>query len=246
MIVSADKDGLFTGAKMTRILFVCWGNICRSPMAEYLFRDMARRGGVDGRFLVASAGVSDEEEGNGVYPPVARLLAARGIDCSAKAARPLRVSDCGQFDLIVTMDRATAERTRRFFRGEADGKVKNLLDYAGRTGEEIADPWYTRDFTAAERDIEEGCRALLDALTGMLTLDFSACMKKDDLYAVMRERMRWQDWYGSNLDALWDILTGLEHEGETFRLVMPPENSPVYPYASLVRETFREAGKLVE
>ena len=247
MIVTADKDDFRGTKEKTRILFICWGNICRSPMAEYIFRDLAQRGGYGDRFSVASAGVSDEEEGNSVYPPVRDLLAARGIDCSGKIARPLRCSDASSFDLFITMDRLTERAARRFLDGgETDVQPKNLLDYAGRAGEEIPDPWYTRDFAAAERDIDAGCRALLDALTGTLTLDFSACAEKSELYAVMRRVMRWREWYGENLDALWDILTGLEHEGERFRLILPPENSPVFPYASLVRETFREAGKLVE
>ena len=231
---------------MVKILFICWGNICRSPAAELLFMDMARREGLEKAFFADSAGVSDEEEGNGVYPPMRRLLAARGIDCAGKTARRIRPDDYEAFDLLVCMDEATIGRTRRFFGGDPEGKVKNLLDYAGRTGEEIDDPWYTRDFETALREITAGCEAMLQALSGELTLDLSACRDRAGIYAVLRREMEWQDWYGSNLDALWDVLTGLEHRGSRFRLVMPPPDAEIAPYANLVRETFREAGKLSE
>ena len=231
---------------MTRILFICWGNICRSPAAALVFDELARRAGQENDFITASAGVSDEEEGNGVYPPMRRLLAARGIDCAGKTARRIRPDDYEAFDLLVCMDEATIGRTRRFFGGDPEGKVKNLLDYAGRTGEEIDDPWYTRDFETALREITAGCEAMLQALSGELMLDLSACRDRAGIYAVLRREMEWQDWYGSNLDALWDVLSGLEHRGSRFRLVMPPPDAEIAPYANLVRETFREAGKLSE
>ena len=231
---------------MTKILFVCWGNICRSPAAEFIFSDLARQRGESGRYCAASAGVSDEGEGNGVYPPMRRLLAERGIDCRGKTARKIRREDYDAFDLLVCMDEVTIGRTRRFFGGDPAGKVKNLLDYAGRTGEEIEDPWYTRDFDTAMREITEGCGAMLDALSDEVTLDLSSCRDRAEIYAVLRREMAWQDWYGSNLDALWDVLTGLEHRGSRFRLILPPPDAEIAPYANLVRETFREAGTLVE
>ena len=201
---------------MTRILFICWGNICRSPAAELLFTDLARRAGREGDFFAASAGVSDEEEGNGVYPPMRRLLEARGLDCSQHAARMLR---------------------RR--------KIRNLLDYAGRPGEEIDDPWYTREFDFALQEIDCGCHALFEALSGGAgTLDLSGCREREALYAVLRRDMGLPDWSGSNLDALWDVLTDPEYRGKRFRLILPPEDSPLGSYANLVRETFREAGAL--
>lgn len=231
---------------MTKILFICWGNICRSPAAELIFTDMARRAGRGDAFFAASAGVSDEEDGSGVYPPMRRLLEERGLDCSGHCARMLRRSDYEDFDLLVCMDEATIGRTRRFFGGDPAGKVRNLLDYAGREGEEIDDPWYTRDFQLAVSEIEEGCRALLDSFGGPVTLDFSACRERAELYGVLRGGMRWKDWYGSNLDALWDVLTEPEMRGERFRLLLPPEDSEIAPYAKLMRETFREAGLLEE
>ena len=231
---------------MVKILFICWGNICRSPAAELLFMDMARREGLEKAFFADSAGVSDEEEGNGVYPPMRRLLEVRGIDCSAKRARALRLRDAEDFDLFVCMDALTIERTRRFLGEAAEGRIRNLLDYAGQTGAEIDDPWYTREFHRALYEIETGCRAMLASLSGTQTLDFSRCETREALYDVMREKMGWESWYGSNLDALWDILTGLEHKGERFRILMPPEDGPAAAYAKLVRETFREAGKIEE
>ncbi len=231
---------------MTKILFICWGNICRSPAAELLFRDMARRAGREEDFLVDSAGVSDEEEGNGIYPPMRKLLEARGIDCSEKRARPLRPGEAEDFDLLVCMDELTIGRTRRLVGPAGEGKIRNLLDYAGETGAEIDDPWYTREFHRALYEIEKGCRAMLDALDGCVTLDLSACADRRALYAELREKMGWEDWYGGNLDALWDVLTGLPHKGRRFRLRMPPEDSPIAPYAGRVREVFREAGALEE
>ena len=231
---------------MTRSLFICWGNICRSPAAALLFTDMARRTGRAEAFFAASAGVSDEEEGNGVYPPMRRLLEERGIDCALHEARMLHRGDYESFDLLVCMDEATIGRTRRFFGGDAEGKVKNLLDYAGRPGAEIDDPWYTREFSRAVGEIEEGCRALLSALGGAEELDLSACRSRGELYAKLRETLDWEDWVGSNLDALWDVLTGPEYRDRRFRLRLPPEESELAPYAKLVRETFREAGKLEE
>ena len=232
---------------MKKILFICWGNICRSPAAALQLNDTVRREGLEDEFLAASAGVSDEEEGNGVYPPMRRLLEARGIDCSGHRAHKLRRGEAEGYELLICMDELTIGRTRRLLGPDGDGgRIRNLLDYAGRKGEEIDDPWYTRDFDLAMREIEEGCRGLLDTLKGPLTLDFSRCVERAELYDEMREKMRWQSWYGSNLDALWDILTGLEYEGRSFRLLLPPEDSPVASYANLVRETFREAGRLAE
>ena len=150
---------------MKKILFVCHGNICRSPMAEYIFRDEARKAGLEAR--AESAATSGEEiwggVGNPVYPPVKKLLAERGIDCPDKRARLLTRRDYAGFDLIVVMDGANLRNTLRVFGGDPEGKVRKLLDFTGRGGD-VADPWYTRDFTAAERDIDDGVRALIGYL----------------------------------------------------------------------------------
>ena len=232
---------------MKKILFICWGNICRSPAAALLFNDTVRREGLEDEFLAASAGVSDEEEGNGVYPPMRRLLEARGIDCSGHRAHKLRRGEAEGYELLICMDELTIGRTRRFFGGDPDGKIRNLLDYAGRPGEEIDDPWYTREFETAMREIELGCRALFETLRDdTLVLDLSACGDREELYAVLREGMDLPEYFGGNLDALWDVLTEPTYRARRCRLVLPPEDSPLASYAHLVEETFREAQLLAE
>ena len=151
---------------MIKILFVCHGNICRSPMAEFYMKDLCARAGLAERFEIASAATSAEELGNGVYPPVRRLLNERGIDCSGKTVRLLKPSDYEAFDLILGMDAYNLRNMRRLLGEDEAGKLRLLLDYAGRPGESVADPWYTRDFEAAWEDVTEGCRGLLAALTG--------------------------------------------------------------------------------
>ena len=150
---------------MKKILFVCHGNICRSPLAEYIFRDMASEAGVD--VAVASAATSGEEiwggVGNPVYPPVKKLLAARGVDCSDKRATRLEKRDYGEYDLIVVMDGGNKRDALRILGGDPQGKVRLLMEFAG-VSRDVADPWYTRDFAAAERDIEAGCRGLIGYL----------------------------------------------------------------------------------
>lgn len=150
---------------MTRILFVCHGNICRSPMAEFVMKDMVRRAGLSGEILVSSAATTTEELGNPVYPPARRTLAAHGIGCEGKTARQMRRSDYGQYDLIVGMDRENLYDMRRICQGDPQGKIRLLMDFTDRPGD-VADPWYTRDFEATWRDVEEGCRALLEHLRG--------------------------------------------------------------------------------
>ena len=150
---------------MKRVLFVCHGNICRSPMAEYIFRDEARKAGLEA--YAESAATSSEEiwggVGNPVYPPVKKLLAARGIDCSDKRATRLEKGDYGEYDLIVVMDGGNRRDALRILGGDPEGKVRLLMEFAGLS-RDVADPWYTRDFAAAERDIESGCRGLLQAV----------------------------------------------------------------------------------
>lgn len=150
---------------MQRICFVCTGNICRSPMVEFLFRDLAQRAGLGGAFSVASAAVSDEECGNPVYPPARRILAAHGIDCRGKTARQLRPQDAEAFDLFVGMDDSNLRGMRRILGPAAQGRIHLLLEYADRPGQEVADPWYTGDFAAAWADISAGCAGLLRALS---------------------------------------------------------------------------------
>ena len=149
---------------MTKILFVCHGNICRSPMAEFVMKDMARRAGVGKAFFVASAATSAEEIGNPVYPPARRKLAEHGISCAGKTARQMTKRDYADFDLLVGMDGANLRNMRRICGGDPDGKIRLLLDCTDRP-RDVADPWYTGDFDATWEDVNEGCRALLDVLT---------------------------------------------------------------------------------
>ena len=149
---------------MTRILFVCHGNICRSPMAEFVMKDLAAKAGREAEFEIASAATSAEELGNPVYPPAARQLAAHGIDCAGKTARRLVRQDYDRYDLLIGMDGENMANMRRLFGGDVAGKLHLLLDYARRPGQQVADPWYTGDFEAAWRDVLAGCTGLLEAL----------------------------------------------------------------------------------
>ena len=150
---------------MIKILFVCHGNICRSPMAEFVMRELAARAGLDGRIAVASAATTDEEIGNPVYPPARKKLAEHGISCAGKTARRMRREDYARWDLIVGMDGENLRDMRRICGGDPDGKLCLLMDFTDRPGD-VADPWYTRDFEATWRDVEEGCRGLLARLIG--------------------------------------------------------------------------------
>ena len=149
---------------MTKILFVCHGNICRSPMAEFVMRDLVRRAGLEDRFLIASAATSGEERGNPVYPPARRKLAEHGIGCAGKRAVQLTPSDYGKYDYLIGMDSANIRNMRRMLGSDPEGKIHKLLSFAG-SDRDISDPWYTGDFDATYRDVTEGCEALLRDLT---------------------------------------------------------------------------------
>ena len=150
--------------KMTKILFVCHGNICRSPMAEFLMKELVRQDGRAEAFCIASAATSAEELGNPVYPPVRRKLAEHGIDCTGKTARQLTRRDYEDWDLLIGMDEENMAGMRRLFGGDPEGKLHMLLAYAG-LNQDVADPWYTRDFDAAWQDVVVGCTALLNRLS---------------------------------------------------------------------------------
>ena len=149
--------------KMTRILFICHGNICRSPMAEFILRDMLERTGREGEIAVSSAAVSREELGNPVYPPAKAELERHGLSCGGKRAVQLQKSDYDKYDLFIGMDSANIRNMLRVFGGDPAGKVHKLMDYTTRGGD-VADPWYSERFDVAYRDIYEGCTALLDAI----------------------------------------------------------------------------------
>ena len=148
---------------MIKVLFVCHGNICRSPMAEFVMKDLVEKAGVRDAFYIESAATSTEELGNPVYPPARRVLAAHGIDCSGKYARQIRKKDYDDFDLIICMDNANIRNALRIFGEDPQGKISRLLDFTSRPGE-VADPWYSGNFDATWRDVYEGCTALLETL----------------------------------------------------------------------------------
>ena len=149
---------------MIKILFVCHGNICRSPMAEFVMKDLVKKAGRERAFHIASAATSSEELGNPVYPPARRKLREHGIDCAGKTARRITRADYDGFDLLIGMDDANLRSMMRLFGGDPDGKLRLLMSYDG-SDREVADPWYTGDFASAWRDVLAGCTALLDSLS---------------------------------------------------------------------------------
>lgn len=144
-----------------RILFVCHGNICRSPMAEFVMKDLVKRAGRENDFFIESAATSTEEIGNSVYPPARRKLAEHGISCQGKTARQMTRSDYDRFDLLVGMDSYNIRNMRNMCGGDPEGKVVMLMDFTNRPGN-VADPWYTGDFDATWCDVLEGCQSLLE------------------------------------------------------------------------------------
>ena len=231
---------------MTKILFVCHGNICRSPMAEFCLKDMVKRAGLEREFEIASAATSSEELGNGVYPPARRKLAEHGIDCAGKSARRIRASDYAGYDLLIGFDQANLRNMERCFGGDPEAKLHLMTEYIGAPERIIDDPWYTRDFDTAWDDIAACCLGLLNTLCPAVELDFSRCRERAELYDVMAGRMLWQDWYGRNLDALYDMLTGLPHLGTRFVLRLPAEDAPCRGYAEIIGQVFSDAGAEVE
>ena len=150
------------------ILFICHGNICRSPMAEYVLRHLAEAAGLERRLHIASAATSAEESGSRVYPPVSALLRREGIDCSDKRAVQVSASEMLAADHVIIMDTENLSVLRRRFPDECRKRPpRRLLAYAGRD-EDVADPWYTRDFEQCYRDILQGCTALLTQLRAEL------------------------------------------------------------------------------
>lgn len=151
---------------MHKIMFVCHGNICRSPMAEFILKNMVSRLGIADEFMIASSATSTEEifrgVGNPVYPPAREELAKHGISCEGKRAVQLQISDYGKYDLFIGMDSANIRNMTRMLGGDPDGKIRKLMDYVG--GGDVADPWYSGNFQVTYRDIYNGCTALLEAI----------------------------------------------------------------------------------
>ena len=149
---------------MVRILFVCHGNICRSPMAEFVMKNLVRKAGREDAFYIESAATSTEEIGNDVYPPARRKLAEHDISCKGKTARQMKRRYNERFDLLVGMDSWNIRNMKVICGGDPDGKIRQLLDFTNRPGD-VADPWYTGDFEATWRDVSEGCQCLLMCCT---------------------------------------------------------------------------------
>lgn len=147
---------------MKRILFVCHGNICRSPMAEYVMKELARKAGRSKDFYIESAATSTEEIGNSVYPPARRKLAEHGISCTGHQARQMTRGDYSRFDMLIGMDAWNIRNMERISGGDPEGKIHKLTEFAGRPQDDVADPWYTGDFEATWKDVYEGCRALVN------------------------------------------------------------------------------------
>ncbi len=147
---------------MIKVMFICLGNICRSPMAEFIFKDLVRKEGLDKNFEISSAGTSAEEEGNPVYPLARSELERHGISCAGKRAKKYEPSDYANADYILAME---ARHVRSILRisGDPTGKVHRLADFTPNP-HDIADPWYTRDFPTAYKDIYQGCAAFLEYL----------------------------------------------------------------------------------
>ncbi len=148
----------------TKILFVCHGNICRSPMAEFIMKDIVSKAGLSEKFYIESAAVSSEEIGNSVYPPVRKILSECGISTAGKTARKMTNADYNNFDLIVGMDADNIRRIKNICGADSQGKIFLLKEFAGEPNGEVADPWYTGDFSATLRDVLVGCNGILEFL----------------------------------------------------------------------------------
>ena len=149
---------------MIKVLFVCHGNICRSPMGEYILNHIAAESGLSGRIIAASAGVSSEEAGNPIYPPAAKVLKKHGISSAGHRARKITMSDYDDFDYILAAENIHVTKMIRFFGGDPREKIRRILDFTERPGD-ISDPWYTGDFDTAYDQIETGCLGLLKELS---------------------------------------------------------------------------------
>ena len=145
---------------MIKVLFVCHGNICRSPMAEYIFRDLVNKRGISRKFKIASAATSMEEIGNPIYPPAKRKLAEHGIQAEGHRARRMERRDYQEYDYLIGMERYNIRNMMRILGSDPQDKVSRLLDHSKRP-RDIDDPWYSGDFETAYQDILEGCECLL-------------------------------------------------------------------------------------
>ena len=148
---------------MIKILFVCHGNICRSPMAEFVLKDMVKKAGVAEQFKIDSAATSTEEIGNPLYYAARQMLVCHGIPCEGHHARQITRPDGDEYDLLIGMDNANLRRMYQICGGDFADKIHLLMDFTDHPGD-VADPWYTEDFETTWRDVLTGCQGLLDYL----------------------------------------------------------------------------------
>ena len=152
---------------MIKILFICHGNICRSPMAEFIMKDLIAKANLSHEFYISSSATSSEEIWNGignpVYPPARAELSKHGISCDGKRAVQLKPQDYGNYDLFICMDENNLRNIKRIFRTDPENKIKKLMNYAG-SAKDVADPWYYGNFDVTYSDILTGCAALLKEL----------------------------------------------------------------------------------
>ena len=152
---------------MIKVLFVCYGNICRSPMAEFILKDMVKKKGLEDKFYIASAATGTEEiwgdRGNPVYPPARKELAKHGLSCDGKYAVQLRREDYKKYDYLIGMDSSNIRNMERICGGDPEGKIYRMMSFAG-SNHDVADPWYTGDFKTTYNDVVEGCTAFLEYL----------------------------------------------------------------------------------
>ncbi len=149
---------------MIKIMFVCHGNICRSPMAEFVFKQLAEDAGLSEAFVIRSAATSTEEIGNPIYPPAKAELRRRGVPFNERNAVQISRADYNMYDLLVAMDDRNIHNMHRMLGGDPDGKIRKLMDFTDRPGD-VSDPWYTGRFDEAYNDIREGCERLFFFLT---------------------------------------------------------------------------------
>ena len=143
-----------------KVLFVCHGNICRSPMAEYILKDMVEKSGMADEFEIASAATSTEEIGNDIYPPARRVLLRKGVKYGYRKARQITRRDYEYYDFIIAMDENNLRNLKKLLGEDVDNKISLMMSHAGRHSD-VADPWYTGDFEKTYNDIVEGCEGFL-------------------------------------------------------------------------------------